>query len=171
MSYLINKENDNEIETYLQTGLTTQQIANLLRLEGKDEKKIAAFVEKYEDTKHKINKYIKKFIDKIKVKYGDLAVPELVKGGMKFAQKHGFTKAEEKAFIDQVMNSDSDNTKKLLDPVSIYSDDSDNNNYIDGIYYENEHENEDEDEDETGSEYENDTESESDSDSDTESNI
>jgi hypothetical protein len=102
----INNENDNKIETYLQASLTTPQIKNLLKLEGKHDDEINALVEKYEASKNKIKKFIIKFIDKIKDKHGDLDIPEIIKIGMKFAKKHGFTKAEEKAFINQVITGD-----------------------------------------------------------------
>lgn len=100
--------NSDDMEGYLQLDLPPQQLANLLRAEGRDEKEIDAIVEKCESSKHKIRKYIRKFIDKIERKYGDLDVPELIKKGMKFAQKHGFSKSEERKFINQVMTGDVD---------------------------------------------------------------
>jgi hypothetical protein len=95
-----------EVESYLQTGLPSYQVANLMKLSGKDEGEIGALVERYEESRNKIKKYIRKFIDKIERKYGELDVPELIKKGMKFARKHGFSKAEEKEFVDQVMKGD-----------------------------------------------------------------
>lgn len=95
-----------EVETYLQTGLPSIQVANLMKLSGKDDAEISVHIEKYEESRRKIKKYIKKFIDKIERRYGELDVPELIKKGIKFANKHGFSKAEEKEFIDQVMRGD-----------------------------------------------------------------
>lgn len=95
-----------EVESYLQTGLPPYQVANLMKLAGKDESEIAALVERYEESRKKMKKYIKKFINKIERYYGELDIPELVKKGMKFARKHGFSKVEEKEFIDQVMKGD-----------------------------------------------------------------
>jgi hypothetical protein len=100
--------NTDDMEGYLQLDLPPQQLANMLRAEGLEEKEIDARIEKYEASRHKIRKYIRKFIDKIERKYGDLDVPELIKKGMKFAQKHGFTKSEERKFINQVMTGDVD---------------------------------------------------------------
>jgi hypothetical protein len=97
-----------ELEGYLQMDLPPQHVANMLRAEGKEEKEIDAFIEKYNESRHKIRKYIKKFIEKIERKYGDLDIPELMKKGMKFAQKHNFSKAEERKFINQVMTGDVD---------------------------------------------------------------
>jgi hypothetical protein len=100
--------NTDDMEGYLQLDLPPQQLANMLRAEGVEEKEIDARIEKYEASRHKIRKYIRKFIEKIERKYGDLDVPELIKKGMKFAQKHGFTKSEERKFINQVMTGDVD---------------------------------------------------------------
>lgn len=101
-------KNTDDMEGYLQLDLPPQQLAIMLRKEGVDEKEIDARVEKAEAFKHKIKKYIKKFIDKIERKYGSLDIPELIKKGMKFAQKHNFTKTEERKFINYVMRGDVD---------------------------------------------------------------
>jgi hypothetical protein len=101
---------DNEIESYLKLNLPTQQIVSFLKTQGKDEKEIDATIEKYEESRKKIKKYIRKFVDKIERKYGDLDIPELVKKGIKFAKKHGFSPSEERAFVNHVMTGDVDTT-------------------------------------------------------------
>lgn len=102
-----------EVESYLQTGLPSNQVANLMKLSGKDDAEISTMIEKYDESRRKIKKYIRKFIDKIERKYGELDIPELVEKGIKFANKHGFNKAEEKEFIDQVMRGD-----EVYNPIS-----------------------------------------------------
>lgn len=97
---------DNEFEVYLNSGLPSAHIASMLKSQGKDQKDIDAFMEKYETSKKKIEKLIKRFAVKIEQKYGHLDTPELVKKGMKFAGKHNFTQAEKDAFIRFALKGD-----------------------------------------------------------------
>ena len=58
-----------EMETFLVNGLPTQNVVAILKNEKRDEKEINAFIEKYEASRHRIKKLIKKFADKIETKY------------------------------------------------------------------------------------------------------
>lgn len=96
-----------DLEHYLKNSLSKIQIANMMRLEGKDDKEIDMCIDKYEQSKHKVSKLVKKFTDKILAKYGNtLDVPELVKKGMKYADKNNFTEEEKNAFMNHVMKGD-----------------------------------------------------------------
>ena len=99
---------DDDFEFYLKSGLPSSHIASLLKTQGKDQKEIDVFMEKYESSRKKISKLIKKFVDKIEQRYGHLDVPELMKKGLKFASKHNFSQAEKDAFIRFVLKGDTE---------------------------------------------------------------
>ena len=99
---------DGDFEIYLKSGLPTSQVVSLLKSQNKDQKEIDAFVEKYEASKKKISKLIKKFVEKIELKYGHLDTPELMRKGIKFAAKHNFSGAEKDAFIRFVLKGDTE---------------------------------------------------------------
>lgn len=99
---------DSDFDYYLKSGLPVSQVASLLRTQGKDQKEIDAFVEKYEVARKKIAKVVKKFAEKIEQKYGHLDIPELIKKGMKFASKHNLSSAERDAFVRYVMKGDTE---------------------------------------------------------------
>lgn len=99
---------DSDFEIYLKSGISSSQVLSLLKSQNKDQKEIDAFMEKYESSKKKINKLIKRFVEKIEHRYGHLDVPELMKKGIKFASKHNFTGAERDAFIRFVLKGDTD---------------------------------------------------------------
>lgn len=121
MSARITTKNSDDVESYLQTGWPTTVIATLLKSSGKDQNTIDAEIEKYQTSRNKIRKYIKRFISKIENKYGSLDQPDLINKGMKFAKKHNFTKAEEEAFINQVKSGDIDHPYSAFDEMP-YSD-------------------------------------------------
>lgn len=97
-----------DMEVYLKMGLPAQNVAALLKAEGKDEGEITAFIEKYNESRNKIKKLIRKFAEKIENKYGVLDMPELVRKGLKFAAKHNFNDAEKEAFKTFVVKGDMD---------------------------------------------------------------
>lgn len=106
MSNRATQSSTGDYEHYLRSELPIQLIVSYLKAEGRDEKEIDAITEKILESRKKVNKFMKRFIEKIERKYSDLDVPELMKKGLKFAQKHGFTKEEERFFIDKVMTGD-----------------------------------------------------------------
>lgn len=97
-----------DLAFYLKSGLPTAQIVSILKAQKKDQREIDAFVSKYETSKRRVTKFLRKFVDKIEQKYGQLDVPELMKKGLKFAAKHNFSDAEKEAFIRFVMKGDVD---------------------------------------------------------------
>ena len=101
---------DTEFEFYLKSGLPSSQIVSMLELQKKDKKEIDAFIAKYDAARKKIAKLIKKFHGKIVQKYGGLETAELIKKGIKFATKYGFSEAEKEAFLRFVLKGDVDNT-------------------------------------------------------------
>lgn len=103
---------EDEFEFYLKSGLSTAQIVSLLKAQNKDSKDIDAFIEKYEASKKRIDKLVRKFAIKIEQSFGQLDVPELMTKGLKFAAKHDFSQAEKEAFIRLVLKGDT-NTQYL----------------------------------------------------------
>lgn len=78
------------------------QIVNALRLAGKNESEIESFVEKYNESRKKLKKYIKVINNKIGrinnetgKNYNYLDICNLVVKGVEFANKNGLTKKEE----------------------------------------------------------------------------
>ena len=69
------KDSVGELEFYLSSWMPTQNIVHIMRAERKDEKEITAFVEKYEESRRRIKKSMKKFADRIEQKYGPLDLP------------------------------------------------------------------------------------------------
>lgn len=99
---------DLDFDFYLKSGLPSAQVVAMLKQQGKDQKEVDAFMEKYEVSRKKIAKVVRKFVEKIEMKYGHLDVPDLIKKGMKHASKHDFSPAERDAFINFVMKGDTD---------------------------------------------------------------
>ena len=99
---------NDDFDVYLKAGLQSKHVEALLKSQGKSDKEIQAFMEKYDASKRKISKLIKKFVEKIELRYGHLDTPELMKKGIKFAAKHNFTSAEKEAFIRFVLKGDTD---------------------------------------------------------------
>jgi hypothetical protein len=99
---------DGDFEYYLKSGMPSNQIVSILKAQKKDQREIDAFMAKYETSKKRISKLIRKFVDKIEQQFGHLDVPELIKKGVKFAAKHNFTEAEKEAFIRFVLKGDTD---------------------------------------------------------------
>lgn len=99
---------DSEFDFYLKSGLPSAQVVALLKAQGKDQKEIDGFIDKYEVSRKKIGKVVRRFVEKIEQKYGHLDIPELVKKGMKHATKHGFSPAERDAFVRLVMKGDTE---------------------------------------------------------------
>lgn len=103
-----NSSKDIDFDFYLKSGLPSSQVVAMLKQQGKEQREIDAFMEKYEVSRKKIAKVVRKFVEKIETKYGHLDIPELVKKGMKHASKHDFSPAERDAFIRFVMKGDTE---------------------------------------------------------------
>jgi len=88
-----------EFEVYLTNGMTSDQVRHILRAQKKDEKEIESFVKRLEEEKKKIKAFVVKFTDKIKTKYGNLDIADLMRKGLKFAKKHNLTESEKHAFL------------------------------------------------------------------------
>ena len=99
---------ESDFEFYLTSGLPSSQIIAVLKAQKNDQKEIDAFMAKYETSKKRVRKLVKKFVEKIEQQYGHLDVPELMRKGIKFASKHDFTPAEVEAFKRFVLTGDTE---------------------------------------------------------------
>lgn len=101
-----NSGNDELLDELLKTGWPSQHIISHLKAAKMDEKEIDAFLEKYEESRHKLKKFIRKFYEKVERKYPFADKPELLKKGIKFAKKYELTRSEQEAFINLVKTGD-----------------------------------------------------------------
>ena len=102
------KHDQDDMEFFLKANIPTPQIISILKSQNKSTSAIETFVTNYEASRKKIHKMIKKFIEKIKEKYGNelLDVPNLYKKGVKYTSSHNFTDAEKQAFQSKVLKGD-----------------------------------------------------------------
>jgi len=94
-----------EFKFYLTNGMKTEQVAALLKTQGKSKSEVDAFMEKYVEARNKLSKFIKKFTQKLLAT--NLSEPgEIASAGIKYASKHGFSQTEKEAFIRYVLKGD-----------------------------------------------------------------
>jgi hypothetical protein len=63
-------------------------------------------IDRLKEEREKIRKVVRKFLDKINSHYGHLDIPELIKKGMKHAEKYGLTPEQRKVFVNHVLKGD-----------------------------------------------------------------
>jgi hypothetical protein len=99
-------ESTTDFDYFITSDLPIEQVYNMLKLKNMSEKEIDVLVDKVKETREHIRKVVKKFLGKINSTYGHLDLPELMKKGLKHAEKYGLTEAEKKVFINHVMKGD-----------------------------------------------------------------
>lgn len=99
-------DSTNDFDYFITSDLPIAQVYNMLKLKNMSEKEIEAVVDKLKDTRDNIRKVVRKFLGKINASYGHLDIPELIKKGMKHAEKYGLTDVQKKVFINHVMKGD-----------------------------------------------------------------
>lgn len=100
------KSKESEFDYYLKSGMSPNHVISALKAIGKDQKEIDSFIEKYDVSRKRINKVIKKFVAKLESKYDHIDEQRLVHYGMKFADRYKFTQAEKDAFMNFIKNGD-----------------------------------------------------------------
>ena len=98
-------DND-DFDYFITSDLPLEQVYNMLKLKNMSDREIDVIVDKLKDNRDSIKKVVKKFMGKIDSSYGHLDIPELIKKGMKHADKYGLTDAQKKVFINHVMKGD-----------------------------------------------------------------
>lgn len=95
-----------DFDYFITTELPLQQIQDMLILQKKSNKEIEEILEKVKETRERIRKQVRKFVEKIEKHYGHTDIPELIKKGLKHAQKHKLTQAQQKVFINHILKGD-----------------------------------------------------------------
>jgi hypothetical protein len=102
---------DQELQFYLKhETIPVEQVRTILRHKKMSDEKIDAFVSKLIDSRSKVQKYARRFIEKVDQHYGIHDIPTIVKKAAKFAEKHELTPAERDAVIALAMKGDVYNT-------------------------------------------------------------
>jgi hypothetical protein len=99
-------ESDNDFSYFITSDLPIEQVYNVLKLKNMSEKEIETTIEKIKEVRENIKKVVRRFLGKINQSYGHLDIPELIKKGLKHADKYGLSPAQKKVFIDHVMKGD-----------------------------------------------------------------
>jgi hypothetical protein len=95
-----------DFDYFITSDIPIEQIYQMLKLKNMSEKEIDSLVDKIKETRENIRKVVRKFLSKINTTYGHLDIPELIKKGMKHAEKYGLTDAQKKVFINHVLKGD-----------------------------------------------------------------
>lgn len=99
-------EEPDDFNYFITSDLPIEQVYNVLKLKNLSEKEIDATIDKIKETRESIKKVVRKFLGKINSSYGHLDIPDLIKKGMKHAEKYGLSEAQKKVFIDHVLKGD-----------------------------------------------------------------
>ena len=99
-------DSDTDFNYFITSDLPIEQIYNMLKLKNMSDKEIEATVDKIKEVRESIKKAVRRFLGKINASYGHLDIPELIKKGLKHAEKYGLTEAQKKVFIDHVLKGD-----------------------------------------------------------------
>ena len=117
MSRNPNTSDDNDFDFYLKHNIPLEQVRSILRHRKMSDDKIENFVLKLSDARSRVQKYARKFIQKLDQRYGIHDVPTIVKKAAKFAERHELTHAERDAVIDMAMKGDVSNTFNLANEL------------------------------------------------------
>ena len=99
-------ESDTDFTYFISSDLPIEQIHSILKLKNMSDKEIEKTVEKIKDIRENIRRIVRRFLGKIDKSYGHLDIPELIKKGMKHAEKYGLTPIQQKVFINHVLKGD-----------------------------------------------------------------
>ena len=105
-----NQEQELNFDYYVQHDIPVEQVRSILRHKKMSDDKIEETVNKLQESRERVRKYARKFIDKIDQHYGYHDVPSIVKKAIKYAEKHELTSAEKDAVISMAVKGDVNNT-------------------------------------------------------------
>jgi hypothetical protein len=97
---------DADFKNFVIYDVPIEQVYNKLKVSGMSEKEIDTYIDKLKDSRDKIKKVVRSFVGKINTTYGHLDIPELIKKGLKHANKYGLTEDQKKVFIEHVKKGD-----------------------------------------------------------------
>jgi len=96
-----------DYEYFLTSELPLDHARKMLEMKGMTQKEIDVVIDKLKDTRDHLRKIVRKFINKIQLSYSHLDIPELLKKGMKHADKYGFKDLEKTLFRKMILKGDS----------------------------------------------------------------
>lgn len=98
-------QTNSEVIAFLRSWLPTEQVATILRAERRPEEEVDKIIKEYKKERKRINHLVMKFVGKIKAKYSDASKEYLLKKGIEYAQKKGFSPEEVEAFKARLLNT------------------------------------------------------------------
>jgi hypothetical protein len=110
-----NQSEELNFDFYLKHDVPVEQVRAILKHKKMPEDKIEEAVSKLTETRDRVRKYARKFIEKIDQHYGLHDVPAIVKKAIKYAEKHELSAAEKDAIISMALKGDVNNT---LNPIN-----------------------------------------------------
>ncbi len=102
---------------YLKHNVPVEQVRSILKHKKMSEDKVEETVNKLQEARERVQKYARKFIDKIDQHYGFHDVPSIVKKAIKYAEKHELSSAEKEAIISMAVKGDVNNTFNPLNQL------------------------------------------------------
>ena len=112
-----NQDEELNFDYYLKYNIPVEQVRSILKHKKMNEDKIEETVNKLQEARERVNKYARKFIDKLDQHYGFHDVPSIVKKAIKYANKHELSAPEKDAIIAMAVKGDVNNTFNPLNQM------------------------------------------------------
>ena len=112
-----NQDEELNFDYYLKYNIPVEQVRSILKHKKMNEDKIEDTVNKLQEARDRVNKYARKFIDKLDQHYGFHDVPSIVKKAIKYANKHELSPPEKDAIIAMAVKGDVNNTFNPLNQM------------------------------------------------------
>jgi hypothetical protein len=106
-----------DLELFLKHDIPVEQVRSILRHRKMSEDKVEATIQKLMETKERVKKYARRFIDKIDQHYGFHDIPTIVKKAAKFAEKHQLSSIERDVIVSMAMKGDVYNSYNVLNDL------------------------------------------------------
>lgn len=100
------ESSNNDFDYFITSDLPIEQVYNMLKLKNMSDSEIDSTIDRVKKDREIIKRAVRKFLGKVNSTYGHLDIPELIKKGMKHADKYGLSESAKKVFINHVMKGD-----------------------------------------------------------------
>ena len=110
-------EGEQDLDFYIKHQIPVEQIRTILKHKKMGDDKVDNLIQKVEDARSRINKYARKFIEKMDQRYGMSDIPSIINKAAKFAAKHELSSAERDAIISLAMKGDVYDTYSLVNEL------------------------------------------------------
>jgi hypothetical protein len=108
---------DHDFEFYLKHDIPAEQMRTMLKAKKMNDEKVDDMVNRLTDTRERVKKYARKFLQKMEQSYGYYDVPTIVKKAYKYCEKHKLSVAERDAVLDAAIRGDVQNVYNPLNEV------------------------------------------------------